>query len=93
MSYAHSHFADQAKTVANFPASALHRRFISGVTDRLSVSVDGRPSAKRECLTPGHRRELGIDCRQLAIGDNLEAGGIEPPSCDPSTIASTCVVR
>lgn len=23
----------------------------------------------------------------------LEAGGIEPPSCDPSTIASTCVVR
>lgn len=40
MPYAHIDFADQAKAVANFPASALHWRYISGVSDRLSVSVE-----------------------------------------------------
>ncbi len=77
MRYVHIGLNDQAKAVANLPASALHRRCISGVSDRQSLSATGNASTKRERLTPCNRKELGVDCRRLAIGDNLEAGGIE----------------
>ena len=84
MRYVHIGLDDQAKAVANLPATALHRRCISGVADQQSVSADGSPATQRERLTPCNRRGLGVECHQLALGEKMEDRGLEPlTSCMP----------
>lgn len=92
MKYAHIGLDDQAEAVANLPASALHGRCISGVFSGQSVASTDNARRKTKRLNPLLPESLGVVCQPLAQADNLEAGGIEPPSCDVATLASTGVV-
>ena len=92
MKYAHIGLGDQAEAVANLPASALQMRCISGVVPGHSASSPGNARQKAKRLNPLVKEGLGVACQPLALADNLEAGGIEPPSCDDATMASTGVV-
>lgn len=91
MKYAHIGIADQAKAVANLPSPALHWRCISGVTEGHSVAAGGTQPRKRKRRNPVGDSGFGVDCHSVTNPDKLEAAGIEPASCDPSTVASTCV--
>ncbi len=93
MRYVHIGLSDQARAIANLPASALHGRCISGDFDGQSVSTAGNASRKRKRLTPCQNRRLGVVRHRVTSDVTMEAGGIEPPSCCPTTKASTCVVR
>jgi integrase len=75
MRYVHIEIDDQAKAVANLPATALHRRCISGVSDRHSVSAAGSAPTKKESLTSRNSKRLGTVCHCLALGDKMEARG------------------
>lgn len=80
MKYVHIGLGDQARAIANLPASALHGRCICAGVGCQSVSPDGNASKRRKRPTPCQCKRLGVDCRRLSTGGKLEAGGIEPPS-------------
>lgn len=75
MRYVHIGLNDQAKAIATLPAAALHRRCISGVSERHSVSADGTTPTKRKSLTSRNSKRLGTVCHRLALGDKMEARG------------------
>lgn len=91
MKYTHIGLGDQARAVAKLPTPALQMRCISGVPEGHSVATPGNGSEAKERRNPCRGKGFGNECRPLSIHDKLEAGGIEPPSCDPSDKASTCV--
>jgi integrase len=91
MKYTHIGLDDQAKALANLPTSALHGRCISGGVDWQRLTTDGiKPSAGNE-ETPDIVRGSVVCCHPLSQGVNMETAGIEPASCCPSVMASTCV--
>lgn len=92
MKYCHIGLDDQARAVANLPASALQMRCISGGFECHSVALDGKTPTKRKRPTPCQCKSLGVDCRRLSIGGKMEAGGIEPPtSCMPCSSSEPLV--
>jgi len=51
-----------------------------------------RPFSRSEWDSKIVSRPIKIaTCNELQVAINVEAGGIEPPSCEPSVSASTCV--
>jgi len=80
MKYAHIGIEDQADAVAQLPSSALHGRCILGGVEGQSVATVGNAPAKRKRPNPCRSKGLDAVCQPLATADNLEAGGIEPPS-------------
>ncbi len=93
MKYTHIGLADQAQALAQLPTPALHGRCILGGAELQSVATPDEDVAVHKRKNPCGDRGSGVVCQPTASADKVEAAGIEPASCDPSTTASTCVVR
>lgn len=103
MRYTHIGMEDQAKALASLPAPfppapelqteqpALQMRCISCSARGHFVSPIGTNPYVRKRQNPCRSKGFGTIWRSLSTPDKVEAGGIEPPSCDPSEEASTCV--
>ncbi|MDZ4686573.1 MAG: tyrosine-type recombinase/integrase [Planctomycetaceae bacterium] len=91
MKYVHIGIGDQARAVAHLPTpkttsepatgaalqpgAALHGRCISGGAGCPNLTSDGISSGNAKRLTPRVSKELGVSCRHLSSGDDLEATG------------------
>ena len=74
-----------------------HSEEFAGAHDRQVLPEHFEKAARGADELSDHSRGPRIQQKTAAYRSTrpfpMEAGGIEPPSCDPSTMASTCVVR
>ena len=86
MRYAHIGLGDQAAALAHLPtpsgSDALQMRCSSGGFGGRGVSPAVTTGEKKTAATPGDAGGYGGGCQPLAVTDGMEAGGIEPPSCE-----------
>lgn len=75
MRYTHIGIADQARAVSGLPA--LQMRCISRGSEGQSVSSGVSERAAQKHRKPGKSRASGVDRRQVAVPDLMEAAGIE----------------
>ena len=89
MRYTHIGMQDQANALQHLPCQ--HIVSISTDSDCQKPSLAGATVESDNETTTGETDGCDVSCHPLAVGDKMEAAGIEPASRDSSVRASTCI--